>query len=112
MQQPQPMQPPQQWLPPQQWPPPAQQPVMGTVLGQAPVAQADGMAIASLILAFFVPIAGAILGMVSRGQAKSKGLQPSPVATWGMILGWVFTGIAVLSTILVVILAASNTTTY
>jgi hypothetical protein len=71
-----------------------------------PRAEADGAAIASLISAFFIPLLAIILGHVSRGQAKRRGLQPSAVATWGTVLGYVFTGLTVLVVILLVATAA------
>jgi len=61
-----------------------------------PVAPADGAAIASLIAAFFIPFVAIVLGHVSRGTAKRAGYKPSAAATWGCVLGWVFTGIALL----------------
>ena len=69
-----------------------------------PRAEADGAAITALITAFFAPLLAIIFGHISRGQAKRKGLRPSAVATWGLVLGYVFTGLAVL---LVISLAAT-----
>jgi hypothetical protein len=61
-----------------------------------PKADADGAAIASLIIAFFIPPLGIILGHVSRGQAKRAGRRPSAAATWGTVLGYVFTVLTVI----------------
>ena len=69
-------------------------------------AEADGAAIASLISAFFIPLLAIILGHVSRGQAKRRGLQPSAVATWGTVLGYVFTGLSALVVIVLLVTAA------
>lgn len=56
-----------------------------------PTAPADGAAIGAIICAFVIPPLGIILGHVSRGQAKRAGLNPAPVATWGAVLGYLFT---------------------
>jgi peptidyl-prolyl cis-trans isomerase B (cyclophilin B) len=70
-----------------------------------PKANADGAAIAALICAFFIPPLGVIFGHVSRGQAKRAGQQPSAVATWGAVLGYVFTALTVIVIIAVIVAA-------
>lgn len=67
-----------------------------------PRADADGAAIAALILAFFFPPLGIILGHVSRGQARRRGLRPSVPATLGCVLGYVFTVLGILGIIMIV----------
>ena len=73
-----------------------------------PRAEADGAAITALITAFFAPLLAIIFGHISRGQAKRKGLRPSAVATWGLVLGYVFTGLAVLLVIILVVATAKT----
>lgn len=58
------------------------------------------LAIVSLILAFFIPLVGAILGHVAMGQIKKTGEQGRGIALAGVILGWVFTALSILAAIL------------
>jgi Sec-independent protein secretion pathway component TatC len=58
------------------------------------------LAIVSLILAFFVPLVGAILGHVALGQIKKTGEQGRGIALAGVIIGWVFTALSILGAIL------------
>jgi Sec-independent protein secretion pathway component TatC len=58
------------------------------------------LAIVSLILAFFVPLVGAILGHVAMGQIKKTGEQGRGIALAGVIVGWVLTALSVLGAIL------------
>lgn len=67
-----------------------------------PRADADGAAIAALIMAFLVPPLGIVFGFVSRGQAKRRGLRPSAVASWGAGLGIAFTLLSVLLAVMVI----------
>jgi uncharacterized membrane protein len=59
-----------------------------------PIQPGRGYAIASFILGLLpvVPIAGPIvaivLGHLSRKDARSAGAKPSPLAAWGIALGW------------------------
>ncbi len=69
-----------------------------------PIAEADNLAIAAFILAWIVPLVGAIMGHVSRAQAKRIGLRPNALATWAVWLGWIFT---VTSTIAITTILAS-----
>jgi hypothetical protein len=55
------------------------------------VAQADNLTIAAFIVAFFLPLIGLIMGVVSRRQAKRAGMRPNALATWAVWLGGVFT---------------------
>jgi peptidyl-prolyl cis-trans isomerase B (cyclophilin B) len=54
------------------------------------------MAIVSLILAFIVPIAGAIVGHIAINQIKRTGEGGHGLALAGVIVGWVYTGLTVL----------------
>jgi len=63
----------------------------------AQVADADGAAIADLIVAFFIPPLGVVFGHVSWNQAKRRGLRPSGVATGAIYLGYIFSIIAVIA---------------
>lgn len=58
------------------------------------------LAIVSLILAFFVPLVGAILGHVAMGQIKKTGEQGRGIALAGVIIGWVFTALSILAAVL------------
>jgi len=74
--------------------------------GSPPVtrADADAAAVGGIISVFVFPPLGVILGHVSRGQARRRGLEPSAVATWACALGYVFIAAAV--AVLAVLLAA------
>jgi Sec-independent protein secretion pathway component TatC len=58
------------------------------------------LAIVSLILAFFIPLVGAILGHVAMGQIKKTGEQGRGIALAGVIIGWVFTALSILAAVL------------
>lgn len=80
-----------------------------------PVAEADGAAIAALILSFFVPLAGLILAYCHFSAAKRRGYAPSGVAVAGLIISWVGTVFGVLFLaifIASIIMAASQTGSY
>ena len=68
----------------------------------------DGMALASLVCAFFVPILGIIFGHVSNHQAKKAGREKSGLAVAGLILGYIFTGITALITVIALAMGASS----
>ena len=61
------------------------------------------LAIVSLVVALFVPLLGAILGHVAMGQIKKTGEQGRGIALAGVIIGWVFTALAILAAFLYVI---------
>ena len=61
------------------------------------------LAIIALIAAFVFPLAGIICGHIALGQIKKTGEGGHGLALWGTILGYVFTGIAVLFIIIYVI---------
>ena len=68
----------------------------------------DGLAIAALVCAFFVPILGIIFGHVSNHKAKNAGRKRSGLAIAGLILGYIFTGIAALIMIIAIAVGASS----
>jgi hypothetical protein len=99
--------------PPSSTPPPGyqQQP------GYAPQQQAPGtnvMAILSLIGAFVFAPLGIVFGYIAKRQIKESGEQGEGLANIGLILGYVFTGLAVLGCCigLIAIIAAGNNTSY
>jgi uncharacterized membrane protein len=53
------------------------------------------LAIVALVLAIFVPLVGAILGHVALGQIKKTGEEGRGIALAAVIVGWVFTGLAI-----------------
>ena len=68
----------------------------------------DGLAIAALVCAFFVPILGIIFGHVSNHNAKKAGREKSGLAIAGLILGYIFTGLTALITVIAVAMGASG----
>lgn len=70
----------------------------------------NGLAIASLILAFIFPVAAIILGHIALGQInESRGTQEGKgLAIAGLILGYTFTVIALLFMLLILLGAAMN----
>jgi large-conductance mechanosensitive channel len=57
------------------------------------------LAIVSLVVALFVPLVGAILGHVAMGQIKKTGEQGRGIALAGVIIGWVFTALVIVSAV-------------
>jgi hypothetical protein len=53
----------------------------------------------SLVVALFVPLVGAILGHVAMGQIKKTGEQGRGIALAGVIIGWVFTALVIVSAV-------------
>ncbi len=76
---------------------------------QAPV-QHDGLAIASLICAFFIPPLGIVFGHVSRHAAKQAHRAKSGIALAGLILGYIFTAAGIIVAIAVGAAVSSSTT--
>lgn len=65
------------------------------------------MAIVALVLAFIVPLVGAILGHVALGQIKRTGESGHGLALAGVIIGWVFTAIAAIAILFYVVAMVS-----
>jgi hypothetical protein len=76
----------------------------------APV-QHDGLAIASLICAFFIPPLGIVFGHVSRHMAKKEHRPKSGIALAGLILGWIFTAITAIGIIVAIAVGAAVSST-
>jgi hypothetical protein len=87
------------WVPNTSYPPPYQQPVG---LGRA----GEGMALASVITGVAAcgigSIPAVILGHKSRKEARQAGQEPSTMATWGLVTGYL--GIAVIVLFLVALM--------
>jgi hypothetical protein len=84
----------------------------------APVATTNTMAILALVFAFIFSPAAIVLGHIARKQIRQTGEQGQGLATAGLWLGYIFTGLYVAFCALWIILAAagvwsaSSTTTY
>jgi hypothetical protein len=104
-----------QQAPPGYQPPQAQQPYNAY---QGPAAPpTNTLAIITIILAFLFSIAGIVTGHIALKQIDRTGESGRGLAKAGLILSYVFTGIAVLSVIayiifVVVIIAAAGAGTY
>jgi hypothetical protein len=89
--------------PPQQGdqnPPQYGQPQYGQPYAQPYSAAAPGtniMAILSLVFAFVFAPAGIVLGHIAKRQLKTSGENGAGLATAGLVLSYVFTGLAVLA---------------
>jgi len=86
-----------------------QQPMMAQPMGApAPMTAAvdpgKGMGIASLILAFFAPLIGLILGIIARGKSKKAG-HKNGLALAGIIISCIS---MVISTIVIIIVVAAG----
>lgn len=70
----------------------------------APTAEPGrNLGIAALICAFLIAPVGLILGLVSRSESKRVGAAPTTLAKLAIILGAVFTGLAVIGTVAVIV---------
>lgn len=72
----------------------------------------NGLAIASVILAFIFPVAAIILGHVALSQINaSRGMQEGRgLAITGLILGYSFTALSLLLMVFIVFVAATHPT--
>ena len=61
----------------------------------------DGLAIASLVSAFFIPPLGIIFGHISHHVSKQAHRARSGIATAGLVLGYLFTAIGIIVAIVV-----------
>lgn len=64
--------------------------------------RATGIDVTAFILAFLIPLIGAIIGMVAIADAHKQGRQASGLAVAAVVIGWV----AVLIVVIVVIAVA------
>lgn len=60
-------------------------------------ARTNTLSIASLIVAIFFPIIGAILGHVALGQIKKTGESGRGLALAAVIIGWTVTALALMA---------------
>jgi hypothetical protein len=74
----------------------------------APVATTNTMAILALVFAFIFPPAAIVMGHVSKKQIRRTGEQGEGLATAGLWLGYIFTGLYVAFCALWLILAAAG----
>lgn len=78
----------------------------------------NGMAIASMVVSIvaalglcgyglggYLGILGAILGHVSKRQIRQRGETGEGMATAGIVVGWISTGLAVIATIVIIVVA-------
>ncbi|RKN23813.1 DUF4190 domain-containing protein [Micromonospora musae] len=73
------------------------------------------LAILSLIFAFVFPPAGIVLGHLGKRQLRTSGEEGDQLATWGLILSYVFTALGLLACcgwLAVVILAGNDGVNY
>ncbi|MER7330423.1 MULTISPECIES: DUF4190 domain-containing protein [unclassified Micromonospora] len=73
------------------------------------------LAILSLVLAFVFAPAGIVLGHLAKRQIRSTGEEGDQLATWGLVLSYVFTGLGLLACcgwIALVVAAGDSGTTY
>ena len=79
--------------------------------GYAPVASTNTMAILALVFAFIFSPAAIVLGHLAKKQIRQTGEQGEGLATAGLWLGYIFTGIGVLICafyVIVIIFAVGN----
>ena len=84
---------------------PPQQPPYGYAQPQgypqqyaAPMATGtNGLAIASLVCSFFIPIVGVILGHIALNQIKQTGQEGRGLAIAGLVIGYIYIAIVVLA---------------
>jgi amino acid transporter len=94
--------------PPSGYPPPPPPPVYQGA------GKTNGMAIASLVLGilgwlYLIPaILALVFGYVARGQIRERGEQGMGLAIAGIVLGWVWIGLALIFIVLLIILAATG----
>ena len=68
----------------------------------------NGLAVVALVLAFLFPLIGLILGYVARSQIKRTGEGGSGMALAAIILGWIFTLLAVAWVVLVLMATSGS----
>lgn len=80
----------------------SQPPYPGTYYGPQPLGT-NTMSILALIFAFVFSPLGIVFGHIARGQIRRTGEQGAGLATAGLVLGYVFTGFAVLWTLAIIV---------
>ena len=77
-------------------------------------AATNTLAILSLVFAFVFPIAGIVMGHIARKQIRQSGEQGEGLATAGLVISYIFTGIGALICafyIVVVVIAVGSSAT-
>ena len=74
-----------------------QTPAQPVVTQAAPT---NTLAIITIIAAFVLPIAGIITGHIALKQLKTSGESGHALAKWGLILSYIFVGLAVIGFII------------
>ncbi|RGC68086.1 hypothetical protein C5N14_15260 [Micromonospora sp. MW-13] len=70
----------------------------GQYPGQPPPGRGTNiLAVLSLVFAFVFPPAGIVFGHVAKQQLRRTGEEGDQLATWGLILGYLFTAIGLLA---------------
>ena len=72
----------------------------------------NGMAIASLIVVFFNSVVGLILGHVALSQIKRSGQAGRGLALAAVIIGWIATGLAVITVVVYLIILGTTASHY
>ncbi len=72
-------------------------------------AHTNGLALASIIVVFFSSVVGLILGHVALSQIRRTGEQGHGMALAAVIIGWVLTGIGVLTVAILLTLVLTRT---
>jgi Domain of unknown function (DUF4190) len=107
--------PPPGYTPAPGYEPPPQQPYGYPAQGYPQYAQqaapmavgTNGLAIASLICAFIVPLVGVILGHIALNQIKQTGQEGRGLAIAGLVIGYAYIGIGLLVACFFIVLALS-----
>lgn len=76
----------------------------------APVRGTNTMAILALVLAFLFPPAGIVVGHIAKRQIRQTGEEGGTLATVGLVLSYVFTGLVLLFCCMGIIAAVSSGT--
>lgn len=82
-------------------------PAQGYPAQPYPGARTNTMAILSLVFAFIFCPLGIVFGHIAKGQIRRTGEAGGGLATAGLILGYVFTALAVVYVIVVVVIVGA-----
>lgn len=91
---------PGQYGQPAQYGQPGQYGQYGQPGSQGPYTQGPGtniLAILALVFAFVFAPAGIVLGHIAKRQIRQTGEQGDQLATWGLILGYIFTALSLIA---------------
>jgi hypothetical protein len=74
------------------------QPAYGTPYAAPQAAPGTNlMAILSLVFAFIVPVVGIVLGHIAKRQLKTSGESGDGIATAGLVISYIFTGLTLVA---------------